>query len=265
MVGNGNPQLTCWFLIHVILNHISRLHIVCLIGWVFLYPQNHILKLSVRNSVVPVYKGTGHFRGWPSLEVSQLYNSLLLVASLLEKTISTWVSSVSHPPAILLWISKNRFFFFLLRPVVCLSTRSRTISCSSLPRIKPWTFLMLDTYLLEDGMMDRGNLGDDLTILYFESSRRQRVHGCAYTKAGGQTPTTIQMRVFQEDFFCKFTSVSHLVLVESQQHLPGWTEAQVHRISSKRDISPSLSGKEEPGLQEPMQGRTSVGLSEGFF
>lgn len=39
--------------------------------------------------------------------------------------------------------------------------------------------------------MDRGNLGDDLIILYFESSHRQRVHGCAYTKAGGETPTTI--------------------------------------------------------------------------
>lgn len=113
MVGDGNPQLTCWFLIHVILNHISRFHIVCLIGWVFLYPPpNHILKLSVRNSVVPVYKGTSHFRGWPSLEVSQLYNSLLLVASLLEKT---------YPPEFLLCptlppycsgLAKTDFFFF---------------------------------------------------------------------------------------------------------------------------------------------------------
>lgn len=70
------------------------------------------------------------------------------------------------PPAILLWISKKDFFF-LLRPVVCLSTKSRTISCSCLPRIKPWAFLMLNTYLLEDWMMDRGNLGDEITISLF--------------------------------------------------------------------------------------------------
>lgn len=78
---------------------------------IFIPPPNHILKLSVRNSVVPVYKGTSHFRGWPSLEVSQLYNSLLLVASLLEKT---------YPPEFLLCptlppycsgLAKTDFFF----------------------------------------------------------------------------------------------------------------------------------------------------------